>query len=64
MDNDLLTVQQAADRRHCSVDTIYVWIRNGQLAAQLRYGRVVVAPADVDAVKPAKVGRPKLPVAG
>lgn len=48
MDDNLLTVQQVADRCYVSVETVRRWIKNDGLAAmKLGHRTVRIRPADL-----------------
>lgn len=48
--DDLIPVAQAARHAQVTIDTVYNWIRKGQLAAWKRVGRLYVSRADLGAL--------------
>jgi excisionase family DNA binding protein len=56
---ELLTVEQAAERRGVAPTTIYKAVADGRLPAQRLFGRVLIRIADADAFEPLPRGGPR-----
>ena len=56
--NNLMTIEEAAAHAKCSVTTIRARIKDGRLTPISKWGRLLFNREEVDALTPAKMGRP------
>ncbi len=59
VEDDLITVQDAAALRGVSKARIHQWIKEGRIAKEVRYGRTVVSRQEVLAIEALPGGRPR-----
>ena len=58
-ENDLLTIQEAAQLRGVTKTRIHQWINEGRLNKEIRYGRSLVSKAEMLAIEALPSGRPR-----
>jgi excisionase family DNA binding protein len=57
--DDLITVQEAAKLRGVSKARVHQWIAGGRLRKEVKYGRVLVDRHDVMSITALPAGRPR-----
>ena len=58
-EDELITVQEAANLRGVSKARVHQWIAGGRLRKEVKYGRVLVRRDEVLAIASLRPGRPR-----